>query len=86
MKVADRPRLNEIRAVNGSCVCVVWADGREQTVDLSPILMSYKVFRTLRRDRTLFKSVRLADDGRTVVWTEDIDMAVETVARLPGTQ
>jgi len=86
MTVTDRSRVREIRADAGHTVRVVRADGTEQSVDLAPMIMQYKIFQPLRRDRALFESVRLEDDGRTIVWTDEIDMAAETVQRLAAEQ
>lgn len=86
MNVTDRPRLREIQADADHGVRVVWADGNEHVVDLAPVIMQYKVFQPLRRNRALFERVRLEDGGRTIVWTDEIDMAAETVQRLAAEQ
>lgn len=67
-------------------VAVTWKDGerkkRADLVDLAPVVMAYKMYQPLRKNRGLFEAVRLEDAGTRLVWTDDIDMAATTVERL----
>ena len=84
----EMPKLSAVRAAENLCVEVVWAKGprgtRTETVDLAPIINSLKAYKRLCTDRTLFESVRHAEEGEVIAWGEDdaIEMAVTTVERL----
>jgi len=77
------PSVAEVRPGEGLSVEVRWKDGRTETVDLSPVIGDFKVFRCLRDDRSLFETVRVGDHGRSIEWGDGIvDMAATTVERL----
>lgn len=65
-------------------VAVTWADGRRQRVDLAPAVFTYKLYRPLRDDPTLFRTVHIVDGGSAIGWGDDesIDMDASTVGRL----
>ena len=83
------PRLASVEPANGPfSVAVTWADGaragRTDIVDLAPMIHTFKVFRPLRDDRRLFASVRLGEDGASIVWGDDenLDVGVESLEDL----
>jgi hypothetical protein len=80
------PRLQAARAAKGYSVAVTWENGIVDTIDLSPFILGYKVFRPLRSDRALFESVQVDEDGTAIVWSEAIDMAAYTLERLAESQ
>lgn len=65
-------------------VAVTWADGRQQLVDLAPVIFTHKFYRPLRDDPALFRTVHILDSGSAIAWGEDdsIDMDASTVAKL----
>lgn len=65
-------------------VAVTWADGRRQLVDLAPVIFTYKLYRPLRDDPALFRTVHIVDGGSALGWGDDnwIDMDASSVARL----
>ncbi|MBK5956776.1 hypothetical protein CCR97_00865 [Rhodoplanes elegans] len=82
------PRIGSLRVVGPSRLEVTWADGnragRSETVDIAPLIGSYKVYRPLRDDAALFATARLVEDGNVVTWDgPDLEMTadlIETVA------
>ncbi|MDX2142244.1 MAG: DUF2442 domain-containing protein [Rhodospirillaceae bacterium] len=76
------PQLRAVKAGAGFDLRVTWQDGSAETVDIAPVINSYRVFAPLRRNRALFRRVRLGDQGASVVWTDAIDMDAVTIARL----
>ena len=81
------PHIATIRHAHDHTVSVTWADGlREgitEDVDLTPVIMQYRVYQPLRGDTGLFASVQLGEDGDSLIWDEGrIDMAATTVERL----
>jgi hypothetical protein len=65
-------------------VVVTWADGRRQLVDLAPVVFTYKLYRPLRNDPALLRTVHIVDGGSAIAWGHDdaVDMDASTVARL----
>jgi len=89
IRVGDpMPRLASVAHHDGMEVAVSWRSGlragKADVVDLAPAIMTYKVYRPLRDDPGLFKSVHLTADGTAIAWGADeaIDMAATTVERL----
>jgi hypothetical protein len=78
------PRISNIRIGPNYHLEVTWAAGervgRTDYVDLSPAINSYKVYRPLRNNKSLFATARLIDDGYAVEWgTHEIDMSADTL-------
>jgi hypothetical protein len=68
-------------------VAVRWAAGkrrgREDRVDLSPLIDTLRFYAPLRKNPALFETAHLIDDGYAVAWDDDaIDMSAESVERL----
>ncbi len=61
---------------------IVWADGTEGAVDLSAFLETFAVFEPLHRRPDLFRAVQLGEHGTDVVWSEELDLAADTLWRL----
>jgi hypothetical protein len=59
-----------------------WDTGAETLVDLSGIIQSFRPYAPLRRSPELFRRVRVGDYGTDVVWTDQIDIAADTLWRL----
>lgn len=81
------PRLSAVRAAGALSLSVTWAEGtragRTETVDLAPVINTFKIFRPLRKDEALFGTARLGEDGDTVVWSgEDLELSAETLEAL----
>jgi hypothetical protein len=80
-------RLAAIRVVGPASLEVRWAEGtrngESETVDLTPALGSYKVYRPLRNNPALFATACLVEDGYAVAWDgPDLEMAGETIESL----
>jgi DNA-binding transcriptional regulator YiaG len=72
----DRPMTLHVR----------WDKGGESLVNLSGVIETFRVYEPLRRSPKLFKQVRIGDHGTDIVWTDDIDMAADTLWRLAREQ
>lgn len=55
-------------------------------MDVSALIATFRVYAPLRDDRALFRQVRVGEHGTDVVWTDDIDMAADTLWRLAQEQ
>jgi DNA-binding transcriptional regulator YiaG len=65
---------------------VSWDRGDESLIDLSGMVKSFRVYKPLSGSPDLFRRVRVGDHGTDVVWTDEIDMAADTLWRLAQEQ
>jgi hypothetical protein len=65
---------------------VRWDKGEESLIDVSGMIQSFRVYGPLRQSPELFRQVRVGEHGTDVVWTDEIDMAADTLARLAQEQ
>jgi hypothetical protein len=65
---------------------VRWQKGGESLVDVSGLVGSFRVYAPLRDDPVLFAQVRVGEHGTDVAWTEELDMAADTLWRLAQEQ
>jgi hypothetical protein len=82
----ELPRMAAVQPLSDYVLRVKWAEGprtgREDFVDVSPAIFSYKVYRPLR-DESLFLTGTLAEDGDAVAWgSEDLVMSADTIQSL----
>ena len=82
----ELPRMASVQPLNDFVLKVRWAEGprrgREDLVDVSPAIFSYKIYRPLR-DEELFMKGKIAEDGDVVAWgTSDLVMSADTIQSL----
>ena len=65
---------------------VRWDKGDESLVDVSGVISTFRLYEPLRRSPDLFRKVRVGEHGADIVWTDDIDMAADTLWRLAQEQ
>ena len=65
---------------------VRWQHGGESLVDVSGLVGAFRAYTPLRENRALFRQVRAGEHGTDVAWTEEIDMAADTLWRLAQEQ
>lgn len=80
------PRIATVQPLSDYVLKVRWAEGpragREDLVDVSPAIFSYKVYRPLR-DESVFLTGTIADDGDAVTWGhDDLTMSADTIQSL----
>jgi DNA-binding XRE family transcriptional regulator len=63
-----------------------WDRGGESLVDVSGMIETFRAYEPLRRSPALFCEVRAGPHGTDVVWTDEIDMAADTLWRLAQEQ
>jgi hypothetical protein len=90
------PRLGTVAPVashdNARRVLVTWAagprTGKAEEVDLTPVVFTYLLYKPLRLDCDLFRTVHLIDGGAAVAWGPDdaIDMPATLIERLAEEQ
>jgi hypothetical protein len=81
------PQISSVEVVDHLILRVTWSAGirarRTDVIDLSPLVNSLKFYRPLRKDRELFRTVRLIEDGRIIAWGNgDIDMPAVSLEQL----
>ena len=80
------PRMAAVEPLSPFTLRVKWTDGRragrEDLVDLRPVIYSYRIYKPLR-DEALFATGRLADDGEAVAWDgDDLEMSADMIQSL----
>jgi hypothetical protein len=83
----ELPRIAAVEPLPPSTLRVVWAEGRragrEDFVDVRPIIYSYKIYKPLR-DEALFATGRLVDED-AVAWDgEDLENVCDMIQSLAG--
>jgi hypothetical protein len=82
------PRVGSVQADDDFSVRVTWLGDVDPslptTIDLAPIILTYKFYRPLRDNPGLFRTVHVANDGTAIAWGEhdEIDMAATTIEHL----
>jgi hypothetical protein len=65
---------------------VCWDNNEESLIDISGMIQCFRVYAPLRQSPGLFRQVRVGEYGTDVVWTDEIDMAADTMWRLAQEQ
>jgi len=65
---------------------VCWDKGEESLIDVSGMIQSSRVYALLRQSPELFRQVRAGEHGTDVVWTDEINMAADTLWHLAQEQ
>jgi hypothetical protein len=85
----EQPKIRAVSADTGHRLVVTWKGGPESVVDVTPHLTRYAIFAPLRpeaggktRANALFHTVSVGDWGWSVRWTDDMEIAADTLWRL----
>jgi hypothetical protein len=82
------PRAGSVSHHGAYEIVVSWVSGpREREadiVDVAPVVLTHKLYRPLRDNPEMLKTVHIIEDGAAIAWGEDdaIDMAATTIERL----
>lgn len=81
------PRLDSVRAGTPHKVVVRWSAGSHanisEEIDLAPIINTYRIFRPLRNNDALFRTVRVIDDGNAIGWDgDDLELSADALEAL----
>jgi hypothetical protein len=81
--------IGSLRVVDGQHrrIAVIWLagrrPGREDIVDLSPLIDTHRFYAPLRRNAELFNTAQIINDGHAIAWGDgSIDMSAATIERL----
>jgi len=81
------PRVVAVAAGNKPMTLRVrWDKGDESLVDVSGLIETFRVYEPLRHSPKLFRQARVGEHGTDIVWSDDIDMAADTLWRLAQEQ
>jgi hypothetical protein len=80
-------RIARLSVREGRVLTIEWAGGERagivENVDLTPAINSFKIYRPLRNDATLFATARLVENGDVIAWDgPDLEMTAEMVEDL----
>ncbi|MCA1437997.1 hypothetical protein I6F33_34340 [Bradyrhizobium sp. BRP20] len=82
------PRMASIKPFAPYTIAVKWADGpragREDAIDISPIIFSYKIYKPLREEGRFLTARLVDDDGDAVIWDggDDLTMSADMIYAL----
>ena len=85
---APLPRVDSVQADNDFSIRVTWTGDVDPslptTIDLAPIILTYKFYRPLRDNPDLFHTVHVANDGTAIAWgkNDEIDMPATAIEHL----
>ena len=65
---------------------VRWNNGEENHIDVSGLIGTFRVYELLRHSPELFRRVKVGEYGTDITWTDEIDMAADTLWRLAQEQ
>jgi DNA-binding XRE family transcriptional regulator len=65
---------------------VRWAHGGDSLIDVSGLIETFRVYAPLRAAPQLFARAKVGELGADVVWTDEIDVAADTLWRLAQEQ
>jgi hypothetical protein len=65
---------------------IQWDNGDRNLVDVSGLIESFRIYVPLRKSLDLFRQVRVGEHGTDVTWSDEIDMAADTLWRLAQEQ
>src|SRR5258708_13292048 len=85
---SSMPRMAKIRVVGQNTLAIDWVEGaragRNDVLDLTPVIGSYRIYRPLRGDAVLFRTAHLIEDGDVVAWAgPHLQMTSDLIQPLP---
>jgi DNA-binding transcriptional regulator YiaG len=63
-----------------------WSSGEESHVDVSGLVETFSLYKPLRHSPELFGRVQVGEHGTDIIWSDQIDMAADTLWRLAQEQ
>jgi hypothetical protein len=82
------PRIGSVEADGDFSIRVTWIGNISLSlptrIDLAPIILTYKMYRPLRDNPELFRSVHVSDNGRAIAWgrNDEIDIPATAIEHL----
>jgi hypothetical protein len=82
------PKIASVQPEDGTHITVTWSSGgrvgKTETIDLFPMIGTFKLYRPLCESRKLFEDIHIEEGGAIIVWGQDdeIDMTSDSIERL----
>jgi hypothetical protein len=82
------PQIGSVEADSDFSIRVTWVGNvnasLSTTIDLAPIILTYKLYRPLRDNPELFRTVHITNEGRAIAWgtNDEIDMPATAIEQL----
>jgi hypothetical protein len=80
--VTETPNIKAVRAGDARSLVITWRGGAKSVVDIGALLAEYTVFAPLRDDDERFRKVEVGEWGWCVHWSDDMEIASDTLWRL----
>ncbi|SFV32213.1 Protein of unknown function [Devosia crocina] len=78
-------RLSEVVPLARHTVRVTWVNGISEEKDLSFLLANHRMFSKVRSDTAVFATVKVADEGSRIRWSDGSSLSSRAVSRVPKT-
>lgn len=78
----EAPNIAAVRPAPGLSLAITWKDGSSHTVDLSTLIGAYEGLAGLAGNPNLFGAVEPGDWGWCAHWTDEIEIAADTLWHL----
>jgi hypothetical protein len=76
------PNIKSVRPDGGRRLVITWKGGAESVVDVSKHVSNHAVLAPLRDDDGLFRAVTVGEWGWCTHWSDDLEIASDTLWRL----
>jgi len=78
----DTPSIRRVSPGQARTLILTWKNGSESTVDVSDHLSAYAAFAPLCHDDEAFRTVTVGEWGWNAHWSDDMEIAADTLWRL----
>jgi hypothetical protein len=82
------PQIGSVEANSDFSIRVTWVGNVNTslptTIDLAPIILTYKFYRPVRDNPELFRTVHITNEGRAIAWgsNDEIEMPATAIEHL----
>jgi len=82
------PQIGSVEPDSDFSIRVTWAGNANTalptTIDLAPIILTYKFYKPLRDNPELFRTVHISNEGRAIAWgsNDEIDIPATAIEHL----
>lgn len=76
------PRIRSAKPRDRRDALIEWKDGGEVLVDLSPAFTTLRIFRRVRKDDELFRSMKVDEYGDALIWDDGAELSAMWIEEL----
>lgn len=76
------PRIASATPLEGRNAAIAWRGGGQVVVDLAPAFVNLRIFKALRCDDELFRTMRVDEYGDALVWEDGAELSAVWIEEL----